>query len=961
MKKKRLLLIIFSIPLILFGAALCMRIYSKFSVKNIFYKPAAITHKTNVILITVDNLRADALGVYGNYDAKTPHMDALADHGAIFRQCFHPTPQALPNAASLFTGVYPPNHGVRNNSHFKLLGLTVTLPEIFKKNGYKTLAFLGSAQFSKRFGLDQGFDVYEDTFTELDNLQRTYFQNDISAEKLNAKIFKTLAESKNKSPFFLWIQYSDLKAPYSKGKKGKTDDAYEDAVARLDEQLGGLFSFLKQQRLLDDTLFVLVSTKPENLGEHRGKPTGIFPYDVDVKTPLLMAHRGAFGGRHVVDGLSSSVDVAPTLAEMFSFKENVKSDGASLVPLIEKPGQGRRASKSIYLETSIPVTQRLGALCQGVRTEKYKYLRSGLKEELFDLKEDSMELDPALFTEGGKYSQEFEEARSLLEGHAFGTKPTKDAYFGLIFQDPRTNLFFYQLTGLSHDENDFLASFLNPGAAYLSAKDPLSFQKELVASKRMTYGELLGKIRAHLKESPRDIQMRALLGQLLSINPATHEEAVRETFLILKEDLLYPPAYEAIVKQYALANSWDKVENIFRLLSLVYPDSEMPYFQLTAIAFKENKPLEAVDSLVAELAGSSIYKASGFAAGLAHSKIRSKDWPAALHFLDEALKLNPNNLLATQMRGILYSRQGDFDAAVKDFSQVRKTDAFLYQELLYNEVVFHESKEGRSDLAAKYSRLLEKEPKNGFYWPFAQAHIYMNTNDTASAAKILGGMLIKEKDVKKRIFILQSLAEIYLNKKDYKKADAYYQKALLLDPYTPIIANNYAFLLGTQLKKVDEAFKWVYKALSKAPKSPVILDTLAELYYRKGNFLGALKTERDAFKAAPSYKPIPENFQKYRLQMRRARLNQWLLSMPHKNVAEEMLRISKLLTADSKNPALYHALAEIYYLDGDLLPALKTQREAFKLDPKNAAIASRFQRYQKQIRGTHRAALRRTE
>ena len=116
----------------------------------------------NLLLITIDTLRADHLGCYGNKSIQTPNIDALADQGILFQQAFTPVPLTLPSHASILTGLYPPAHKIRDNGYFILDDHHQTLAEILKEKGYVTGAVVAAYVLNSRFGLDQGFDFYED-------------------------------------------------------------------------------------------------------------------------------------------------------------------------------------------------------------------------------------------------------------------------------------------------------------------------------------------------------------------------------------------------------------------------------------------------------------------------------------------------------------------------------------------------------------------------------------------------------------------------------------------------------------------------------------------------------------------------------------------------------------------------------------------------------------------------------
>ena len=175
--------------------------------------PGLRKHDYNLLFITIDTLRADHLNCYGYQKIKTPHIDKLASQGVIFTQAITPVPITLPAHVSMMTGQYPIQHGVRNNGNFILGKEAVTLAEIMKEKGYQTAACIGAFVLNSAFGLDQGFDFYEDSLPaggkKLDILY-----NERKAEDITSIALKWLMTNKEKK-FFLWLHYFDPHASYT--------------------------------------------------------------------------------------------------------------------------------------------------------------------------------------------------------------------------------------------------------------------------------------------------------------------------------------------------------------------------------------------------------------------------------------------------------------------------------------------------------------------------------------------------------------------------------------------------------------------------------------------------------------------------------------------------------------------------------------------------------------------------
>ena len=164
----------------------------------------------NVLIITLDTTRADHLGCYGYDKIKTPHIDSVAREGVLFEEAFSVQPVTLPSHCSIFTGVYPFRHGVRDNNSYKLGEKHLTLGEMLAKKGYLTAAFISSIILDKRFGLDQGFSLYDDTF--LKPMKSGITPITRQAAEVSLQSCKWLDANKKKlakQPFFVWLHYFD--------------------------------------------------------------------------------------------------------------------------------------------------------------------------------------------------------------------------------------------------------------------------------------------------------------------------------------------------------------------------------------------------------------------------------------------------------------------------------------------------------------------------------------------------------------------------------------------------------------------------------------------------------------------------------------------------------------------------------------------------------------------------------
>jgi choline-sulfatase len=334
-------------------------------------KPADRT-RPNLLLVTLDTTRADHLGAWGDRDARTPVLDALAARGTRFARCDTAAPITLPSHATLLTGLFPPRHGVRDNGTFVLAGRVETLAERLAAHGYDTAAVVSAVVLARHQGLDQGFRVYDD------DLGTGYAAGTVvserPAEKTTAAALAVL--SGLRPPFFLWVHYYDPHEEYRPPSRfadllhGR-HRLYDGEIAYMDEQLGGLLA-----KMPPNTDVVAVGDHGEMLGEHGEATHGLLLFRGVRRVPLLLAGPDVPAGR-VSDCLVRTVDVAPTLLGLAGVAPPAGLDGRGLLP----PPAGRDCSRQSYSESFLPFFAYKWYPLRALASDRFLYLeapRSGL-------------------------------------------------------------------------------------------------------------------------------------------------------------------------------------------------------------------------------------------------------------------------------------------------------------------------------------------------------------------------------------------------------------------------------------------------------------------------------------------------------------------------------------------------------------------------------------------------------
>jgi arylsulfatase A-like enzyme/Flp pilus assembly protein TadD len=348
--------------------------------------------RPNLLLITIDTLRADHLGSYGYAGVKTPILDALAREGVRFKNAFSPVPLTLPAHCSILTGTYPTFHGVHDNSGFVLSASQVTLAEVLKGAGYRTAAFVGAFVVDSKFGLGQGFDYYFDHFdlSRFENVSPGYIQR--TGDEVVRETIRWLASQKPKPevPFFVWTHLYDPHDPYTPPEpylSRHKSMPYDGEIEFTDANVATLFDWLRRSGLYDDTLIVVAGDHGESLGEHGESKHGFFIYNATLHVPLIVKFpRGQNAGKVVAESVSL-VDIFPTVLQILQITDpgTVQVQGKGLLSLILGKASGYRPET--YAETYYPRLQFGWSELRALITETDKFVLAP-KQELYDYRID---------------------------------------------------------------------------------------------------------------------------------------------------------------------------------------------------------------------------------------------------------------------------------------------------------------------------------------------------------------------------------------------------------------------------------------------------------------------------------------------------------------------------------------------------------------------------------------------
>jgi arylsulfatase A-like enzyme/Tfp pilus assembly protein PilF len=332
--------------------------------------------KPNIILMTLSSTRADRMGFLGSKARLTPNLDGLARQSMVFEHAYSQAPLTVVSHATILTGTYPQTHRV---SEFgaRLAAALPFVPDLLRKEGYRTAAFVGSIALDPKNGLapgfDRGFSVYDAGFQQPEHGPGRNALVDRSAAQVAARAAAWLARNPE-APFFLWIHLNDPEAA--------SGASYNAAVASADTATGKLIALLRTRKLYDDALVVVASDHGRGLGGHGEETHGVFLYDETIHVPLLLKLPQNPSAGKLVSTRASLVDVAPTVLAIAGVPVPSQMQGQSLLRISKT-----NADQPVYAVSDFPQRAFGWSPLESWRAGKYLYIKAP-RPELYDLSAD---------------------------------------------------------------------------------------------------------------------------------------------------------------------------------------------------------------------------------------------------------------------------------------------------------------------------------------------------------------------------------------------------------------------------------------------------------------------------------------------------------------------------------------------------------------------------------------------
>ena len=692
--------------------------------------------RPNILLVTLDTVRADRVGCYGHAGAATPVLDGLAARGVRFTTAVAHVPLTGPSHASILTGLGPLGHGFRENAGFVLPPQVKTAAEDFRQAGYRTAAFVSAFPLDRRFGFDRGFDSYDDHLPKGNDARRTPYVERFADGTTDAVLrWLASAPEQPERPFFLWVHYYDPHAPYEPpGEFARRFQAtpYDGEIAFADQQLGRLLRALSANGALDRTLVLVMSDHGEGLGEHGEGTHGLFVYDSTLKVPFILAGPGI--ATRVAAAVARGMDVLPTLLDLAGLTVRPEIEGRSLRPAIE----GREMSDApAYAETLYPQREFGWAPLFAWRTSRHKLIQAP-RPELYDLEADPGETENRATREGARFA----ELEQKLETMLSRTAPAAAA--ATIDPDAaeRLRALGYAAGGTGG------AAPAAPGAALRDPKDALGLMPRLnrgMSVVRTDPDTAIRDLESVLAEDPGLLMARRSLAVAYAA-ARRPERAIAELRRVEKQSSLSAEDKIVLGDNLRFAGRLDEAQAVLEEAARENPRFAQPWISLAEIQLKRNR------------------------------------LPEAAAAYEHVLQMAPDHVEALRGLGDLAFVRQQFDEAGRRYARILEVEPGDAGAATKLGVV--RMREGRAQEAVSlFERAVEREPKSG------EALLYL-AGALASGGRPAEALPYFERALaagQRNAMALNGLALTRLAVGDRRGAAAAFRESLRLDPKQPDI------------------------------------------------------------------------------------------------------------------------------------------------------------------------------
>lgn len=712
----------------------------------------------NYILITVDTLRVDRIGCYGCSEVDTPTMDLFARRGIKFTRCVSQTPLTLPSHTSLMTGTYPTFHGVRDNGGFLVPQEIQTLAEKFSGRGFETAAFVASYVLDSKWGLNQGFDFYFDSFElskyktiSLGNIQRP--ANEVLDQALG------WLEARKEKRIFAWIHLYDPHTPYeppSPFREQYPNRPYLGEIAYADSQLARLWEYLEDNDLADNTVLVFASDHGESLGEHQESSHGFFIYQEGVHVPLIFVTPLKEYQGLVHRGVVRLVDIMPTLMEMAGMDIPAEVQGDSLLPAFNGKDMPENFA---YSETYYPRFHYGWSELTSIQEGRYKLIIAP-DLELYDLAADPEEQTNLV----DMNPQETRRLVSLAENFMEETgRGAYDLDYRHMDEEARQKLAALGYIGSFTDSSSLEGRRLG---------DP---KEKIVVFNRLSEAREMGLT----GEVDRGI---AILDEIIADDPDVIDAYFTKGNLYFKAE-----EFDKALASFFLALE-KKPDNAFTIINIAncyIMKGDFGEAEKFLVSIKDTVPPDSQINLI-----------------LGNINYAQKEYDQAEVYYRECMRLNESSASAYSALGGICVIQGRLEEAEKYLNQAARFNNQL-RNLHYHFAQLYEERGDSAAAERHYLEELDNVPHN-FRASFNLARLYRLQNNDSQEEKYLDKTLESNPRFPLTYFYL---ARIYLNRGEkYPEAIELVEKAIELKPEESELPLGY-FLLADLYSRLGNTTK----------------------------------------------------------------------------------------------------------------------------------------------------------
>ncbi len=660
----------------------------------------------NVIILTLDTMRWDRLGAYGDHTASTPNLDRLAGEGVLFEQAIAPVPLTLPSHSTLFTGLLPPRHGVRDNGGYVLDPKHQTLANVLKTAGWQTGAFVGAFVLDAKWGLNQGFETYFDRFDV--SKYQTVSLGGVSrrATEVVDNALPWLEERVDQR-FFAWLHFYDAHTPYDPPEPFRSRFAerrYAGEIAYVDHEIGRLLRWLDTKGIADRTIVVAIGDHGESLTEHGEATHGLFVYDATVRVPFIVRAPYESMRNRRVPGAVRTEDVMPTVLDLVGRQAPDGLQGRSLVPLMT--GETRDLNLEAYSESLYARNHFGWSDLKALRAGRFKYIAT-TRPELYDLVADPGELKN-LFEERRQIADRMaaELARLAVEDAGASAGPSA--------VDPETR---ERLAALGYI-GSFTETPRAAGAVLPDPKDKIDIFNLMTAAREADAGDAnatLNRLKQVVAQDPNVLDAWVMLG-----NEYFRQADFKTAADHYRKALTINPSYDlAIVNlagAYRAMRDYDAAIIGYERYLEKDPKNAWIRYQLGELYVEIGELAKAESAFQQSLIDDTRVAAARNALGVV--AIKRGDLAGAEQHIRAALAQKPDVRLAHFNLALIAEQRGEFPKAIEFYRREIDTQANAYKAA-FNLGRLYEQLGNRAEQEAAFRKAIELNPG------FAEGHFYL--------------------------------------------------------------------------------------------------------------------------------------------------------------------------------------------------------------------------------------------